>query len=48
MFQWIWVYSGFVSSGVLVLVLIRYWIAREARKNVVSFSSYVFAAGKKI
>ena len=41
MYQWIWIYSGSVSSGVLALMLVRYWVAREARKNTVSLSSYV-------
>lgn len=47
MFQWIWVYSGVVSSCVLVLVLVRYWMAREARKNVASSSSYVLPLEKE-
>ena len=46
-FQWIWVYSGVVSSGVLVLVLVRYWMAREARTNTVSLSSYVLPLEKE-
>jgi heat shock protein HtpX len=47
MFQWIWVYSGVVSSGVLVLMLVRYWVAREARKNTVPLSSYVLPLEKE-
>ena len=46
-FQWIWVYSGVVSSAVLVLVLVRYWMAREARTNTVSLSSYVLPLEKE-
>jgi heat shock protein HtpX len=47
MFQWIWIYSGSVSSGVLVLMLVRYWLAREVRKNTVPLSSYVLPLEKE-
>lgn len=43
MLAWIWAYLGLVSSGLLILSLVRYWLAREAHTNTASLSSYVEA-----
>ncbi|HXY87694.1 MAG TPA: M48 family metalloprotease [Candidatus Acidoferrales bacterium] len=47
MYQWIWIYSGSVSSGILALTLVRYWVAKEARKNTVPLTSYVLPLEKE-
>jgi len=47
MYQWIWIYSGSVSSGILALTLVRYWVAKEAYKNTVPLSSYVLPLEKE-
>jgi len=43
MLEWIWVYLGIVSSGLLILSLVRYLLAREAHTSTTSLSSYVEA-----
>ncbi|MGZ4907530.1 MAG: M48 family metalloprotease [Halobacteriota archaeon] len=47
MFAWLWIYLGILSSGLLVLSVTRYWLARSVRSSTVSLTSSTSTLAKE-
>ncbi|MGZ7189515.1 MAG: hypothetical protein ACXVI4_04295, partial [Halobacteriota archaeon] len=47
MFAWLWIYLGIVSSGLLALSIVRYWLARTARLNTFSHIPFISALAQE-